>query len=351
MSRRVDGFTWVDDLDEQLATKLNITGGTITGDLIITGDLTVNSVDFGAFYTTFNSLVNQSVAILSSPTFAGLTISTATPYAPLYANSSGRITSTSALTNGQLLIGSTGAAPVVTTLTAGNNMTITNAPGSITVAMVATPSFSGVTIIGATGLASFSSAGVLQDTSITNTNGCSLSFTGSTLNASMSQNLTTSGSPTFAGFTVSALTGGLVSASTGGVLQNTSLVGNFGMSLSFAGSTLTIATPQDLRATASPTHVGLTLSGLASALASYSSAGVLQTTTFASSNGISASFASGVLSLTASQNLTTGGSPTFAGFTVSALTGGLISASTSGVLQNTSLVGILVCPFPLPAQR
>jgi hypothetical protein len=40
---------------------------------------------------------------------------------------------TSPLTNGQLVIGSTGSAPVTTTLTAGANVTITNGPGSITI--------------------------------------------------------------------------------------------------------------------------------------------------------------------------------------------------------------------------
>jgi hypothetical protein len=41
------------------------------------------------------------------------------------------------LTNGQLLIGSTGAAPVAGTLTAGSGISITNGAGSITVATVA----------------------------------------------------------------------------------------------------------------------------------------------------------------------------------------------------------------------
>lgn len=47
-------------------------------------------------------------------------------------------TNTPALTlNGQLLIGSTGANPVAATLTAGSNVTITNAAGSITIASTA----------------------------------------------------------------------------------------------------------------------------------------------------------------------------------------------------------------------
>jgi hypothetical protein len=56
-------------------------------------------------------------------------------------------TSTAALTNGQVLIGLTGLAPVPATLTAGSNVTITNAAGSITIAAAgsATPSFSALT--------------------------------------------------------------------------------------------------------------------------------------------------------------------------------------------------------------
>jgi fibronectin-binding autotransporter adhesin len=44
------------------------------------------------------------------------------------------VTSTAAPANGQILIGSTGTAPVLSTLTAGQNVTITNNPGSITIA-------------------------------------------------------------------------------------------------------------------------------------------------------------------------------------------------------------------------
>lgn len=43
------------------------------------------------------------------------------------------LTSTPAPTNGQILIGSTGIAPVLGTLTAGANVSITNGPGSITI--------------------------------------------------------------------------------------------------------------------------------------------------------------------------------------------------------------------------
>ena len=47
-------------------------------------------------------------------------------------------------TNGQLLIGSTGANPVAATITAGSNITVTNGAGSITIA--ASGGGSGVTL-------------------------------------------------------------------------------------------------------------------------------------------------------------------------------------------------------------
>jgi hypothetical protein len=50
-----------------------------------------------------------------------------------YFSSPASLTSTPAPSNGQILIGSTGNAPVLGTLTAGQNVTITNAPGSITI--------------------------------------------------------------------------------------------------------------------------------------------------------------------------------------------------------------------------
>jgi hypothetical protein len=58
-------------------------------------------------------------------------------------NASGQLVST-ALNNGQLLIGSTGAAPVASTLTAGAGVTITNGAGSISIA-VTNPTPAGTT--------------------------------------------------------------------------------------------------------------------------------------------------------------------------------------------------------------
>jgi hypothetical protein len=52
------------------------------------------------------------------------------------------------LTNGQLLIGSTGLDPVPAALTAGTNIAITNGAGSISVATVASPTFTNITSTG-----------------------------------------------------------------------------------------------------------------------------------------------------------------------------------------------------------
>ena len=56
----------------------------------------------------------------------------------VYPSSPTTLASTAAATNGQLLIGSTGVAPVATTLTAGSNVTITNSAGGITIGATGT---------------------------------------------------------------------------------------------------------------------------------------------------------------------------------------------------------------------
>lgn len=53
-------------------------------------------------------------------------------------NASGSLTSLGVATNGQLPIGSTGADPVLSTLTAGSGISITNGAGSITIAATST---------------------------------------------------------------------------------------------------------------------------------------------------------------------------------------------------------------------
>jgi hypothetical protein len=62
------------------------------------------------------------------------TVATLTANSFAYVGAGGLLSATSAPTNGQLLIGSTGGAPVAAALTAGTGITITNGAGTITIA-------------------------------------------------------------------------------------------------------------------------------------------------------------------------------------------------------------------------
>ena len=81
---------------------------------------------------TYSVLLDQvSVTnLLVQNTIQDLTFS---PNSFLFSGATRNILSTVAVTNGQLLIGSTGASPVAATLTAGSGVNITNGAGSITV--------------------------------------------------------------------------------------------------------------------------------------------------------------------------------------------------------------------------
>jgi hypothetical protein len=80
-----------------------------------------------------NNAINlsaQGVAYYNgSGTFSAPTI---TQYAPVIGAAANDLTTTTVLTNGQILIGSTGVAPVPATLTAGTGITIVNGAGTIT---------------------------------------------------------------------------------------------------------------------------------------------------------------------------------------------------------------------------
>jgi len=91
------------------------------------------------------SIFNSSDVMNSSPTFAGLTLTGITGNSVLYVNGGSTVAGLT-LTNGQLVVGSTGGAPVATTLTMGNaNLGITNGAGSITLTPSLTPSYTSAT--------------------------------------------------------------------------------------------------------------------------------------------------------------------------------------------------------------
>jgi hypothetical protein len=97
----------------------------------------------------------QSIHTAATPTFAGLTLSGLTANSFSYSGVGGLLTTTAAPTNGQLLIGSTGAAPVAAALTGtANQITVTNGAGSISLSTPqsihtgATPTFADITLTG-----------------------------------------------------------------------------------------------------------------------------------------------------------------------------------------------------------
>ena len=152
------------------------------------------------------------------------------------------------------------------------------------------PVFSSTTL---TSLLSVGAAKALQSVILANANGCNASFAGSTLTLSMLQDLSTTGSPTFAGVTASGLTASTLLASTAGkALQSVIFANANGCNASFTGSTLTLSMLQDVSTTGSPTFAGLTASGLtATTLLSAGATKALQSVTLANLNGCNASFA------------------------------------------------------------
>lgn len=78
------------------------------------------------------SIVNADVA--TGAAIARSKVASGTANRILVNDGSGNLSEAAALTNGQLLIGSTGAAPSAATLTQGSGITITNGAGTITIA-------------------------------------------------------------------------------------------------------------------------------------------------------------------------------------------------------------------------
>jgi hypothetical protein len=87
------------------------------------------------------SLVASNGGIVYS-TASALAILSSTASAVLLTDASGIPVFSSSMTNGQVIIGSTGATPTAATLTAGTNISITNAAGSITIAATGAGGFS-----------------------------------------------------------------------------------------------------------------------------------------------------------------------------------------------------------------
>lgn len=104
-------------------------------------------------YSGFDISGGGSAFAIGTPIGGGL------PYRVLETDGTGALAQSNPLTNGQLIIGSTGAAPVVANLNGTiHQVLITNAPGSITLALpqdidtVSSPTFAGLTVSNFTGV-------------------------------------------------------------------------------------------------------------------------------------------------------------------------------------------------------
>ena len=110
--------------------------GTLTAERVLTG--TANQVtvtDDGANVTVTLS-TPQNIHTAATPTFSDLTLSGHVASRIVVTGAGGTVDDAAALTNGQLLIGSTGLAPVAAAITGTlSQVTVTNGAGSITLSL------------------------------------------------------------------------------------------------------------------------------------------------------------------------------------------------------------------------
>jgi hypothetical protein len=108
--------------------QINNTGVT---SLAGTANQITASASTGAITLSLPSAVTLpgSLTVTTSATISGLTAN-----AFLYSGTAGLLTTTAAPTNGQILIGSTGAAPVLASISAGTGISVTPGAGSISIA-------------------------------------------------------------------------------------------------------------------------------------------------------------------------------------------------------------------------
>jgi hypothetical protein len=254
-----------------------------------------------------------------------------TPDAFLFSNASGAVTATAAATNGQLLIGSTGVAPQIGTLTGTTNeVIVTNGAGSITLSLPqaigtsSTPTFGGLTLSDLTqnGFLTIGASGVLGSTAAA-TNGQLL--IGASSGAPVAANLT-------AGAGIGVTNGsGSITISNSGV---TSAVAGTGIGVSGATGAVTISNTGVTSLTAGS---GITLSGSTGAVTISANGSGLVTSITGTTNEVIASSSTGAVTLSLPQAIATTSSVTFGNVTDSALTpNGMLYAGAGGLLTSTA---------------
>lgn len=124
-------------LDILGGANINTSGATnvvtINLDTVVTGLTSVDVGNLSLALNTISSTDTNGNIILDPDGMGEVQIAYGTQNAVLVFGASGAIDEVGPLTDGQLLIGSTGNPPQAATLTAGTNVSITNAAGSITI--------------------------------------------------------------------------------------------------------------------------------------------------------------------------------------------------------------------------
>lgn len=155
------------------------------------------------------------------------------------------------------------------------NKTVTTFNNTLDTTTTGAANFKGIVTAGqiidsgltATTLLASDASKQLQSVTITNSNGSNGSFSGSTLALSNSQDISTTGAPTFANITDSGLTAStLTSTNASKQLQSVIITNSNGSNGSFSGSTLALSNSQDVSITGTPTFAGIFDSGLTASL-------------------------------------------------------------------------------------
>jgi len=119
--------------------------GTINGQILQVNSVAATGLAWSTAIYPATTTINQLLYSSAANTITGLATANS---AVLLTNSTGVPVWSSSLTNGQIIIGSTGATPVAATLTAGANISIVNAAGSITIAATGLAGFSWTVVTG-----------------------------------------------------------------------------------------------------------------------------------------------------------------------------------------------------------
>lgn len=414
-AQNANGLAWFNGSQVLSSTVLTngqlLVGSTGTGPVAASLTGTANQVNVANGPGTITLSTPQNIDSTASPTFAGTTLTGLTANTVLVSNSAKAVTS-QALTNGQLLIGSTGAAPVAATLAGTTNqINVANAAGTITLSTpqnidsTASPTFVGATLSGLTAnTVLVSSAGkAIASQALTNgqlligstgaapvaatltgtANQVNVATGAGTITLSTPQNIGTSSTPTFASETLTAVSNQLV--------LGTGTTTTISASAPASSQTITIPDPggaANFILSRSANQAGQTISGVltmsgiqfdtsetANSVAWFNGSMALLSTALTNgqllvgstgaapvaatitgtTNQVSVATGAGSITLSTPQNIDATAAPTFASVTLTTTTGQFVlgasgNQTTRGTSTGKLSPGQLISMFAAPVQ-